>query len=141
MTWPGATRLTGRSAAGSSSSTGRRTGASGARAVNKEPHPVTGSAVVLTLARVWDKAPENSSLLNLAALCQRCRNRWNAADRAQSRMRRRLANVLRAGQLPLPWPPGVSAAMDLYALLVQAGQIAPPVIQMAIPREAWEYVA
>ena len=111
------------------------------QAVNQEPHPVTGSAVVLTLAHVWDKAPENSSLLNLAALCQCCHNRWDAADRARSRIRRRLAGLLRAGQLPLPWPPGVSAAMDLYALLVQAGQIAPPVVQLAIPREAWEHVA
>ena len=104
-------------------------------AANKEPHPDTGSAVVLTLAHVWDKAPENSSLLNLAALCLRCHNRWDAADRS------RLANLLRSGQLPLPWPPGVSAAMDLYALLVQAGQITPPEIQLVIPRDAYEHVA
>ena len=110
-------------------------------AVNKEPHPVTGSHVVLTLAHVWDKAPENASLLNLAALCQRCHNRWDAADRARNRVRRRLARLLRAGQLPLPWPPGVSAAMDLYARLVQAGQIAPPEAQLAIPHDAYEYVA
>ena len=110
-------------------------------AANKEPHPDTGSTVVLILAHVWDKTPESSSLLNLAALCQRCHNRWDAADRARSRIRRRLAGLLRAGQLPLPWPPGVSAAMDLYTLLVRAGQIAPPVVQLAIPREAWEHVA
>ena len=110
-------------------------------AVNKEPHPDTGSTVVLTLAHVWDKAPESASLLNLAALCQRCHNRWNAADRARSRVRRRLANLLRAGQLPLPWPPTLPAAMDLYALLVQAGQITPPVVQLAIPRDAYEHVA
>ena len=110
-------------------------------AANKESHPDTGSTVVLTLAHVWDKAPESSSLLNLAALCQRCHNRWDAADRDRSRIRRRLAGLLRAGQLPLPWPPGVSAAMDLYTLLVRAGQIAPPVVQLAIPREAWEHVA
>ena len=47
-------------------------------ASNGEPHPDTGSMVVLTLAHVWDKAPENSSLLNLACLCQRCHNRWDA---------------------------------------------------------------
>jgi 5-methylcytosine-specific restriction endonuclease McrA len=39
---------------------------------NGKPHPVTGSTVVLTVAHVYDDAPENSSLLNLAALCQRC---------------------------------------------------------------------
>ena len=42
---------------------------------------------------------------------------------------------------PLPWPPGVSVAMDLYALLVQTGQLTPPEIQLTIPRNAYEYVA
>ena len=107
-------------------------------AANKEPNPVTGSTVVLTLAHVWDKAPENAALLNLAALCQRCHLRWDAADRARSRIRKRLAKLLRNGQLPLP---GVSKAMDLYALLVQAGQIAPPAVQLTIPRNIYEYVA
>jgi len=41
-------------------------------AKNYEPHPVTGSKVILTVAHVFDKNPENCSLLNLAALCQRC---------------------------------------------------------------------
>lgn len=41
-------------------------------AVNYEPHPVTGSRVVLTTAHVHDHRPEAASLLNLAALCQRC---------------------------------------------------------------------
>ena len=111
------------------------------RAANGEPHPDTGSHVVLTLAHVWDKAPENSSLLNLAALCQRCHNRWDAADRLQSRIRRRVARLLRQGQLPLPWPPGVSMAMDLYQLLIDAGQLTAPEYQMGIPRAAYEYVA
>ena len=48
-------------------------------AANDEPHPVTGGRVLLTLAHVWDKRPEMASLLNLAALCQRCHNRWDAA--------------------------------------------------------------
>ena len=62
-------------------------------AANGEPHPATGSQVVLTLAHVWDKAPENASLLNLAALCQRCHNRWDASDRRLSRIRRRLGQA------------------------------------------------
>ena len=70
-------------------------------AQNGEPHPDTGSMVVLTLAHVWDKAPENASLLNLACLCQRCHNRWDAADRRMSRIRSRVAKLLRSGQLPL----------------------------------------
>ena len=36
------------------------------------PHPRTGSTVILTTAHVFDSAPENASLLNLAALCQAC---------------------------------------------------------------------
>ena len=110
-------------------------------AENGEPHPDTGSMVVLTLAHVWDKAPESASLLNLACLCQRCHNRWDAQDRRMSRARRRLARLLQAGQLPLPWPPAVSMAMELYELLIEAGQIASPVVQLPIPRSAYEYVA
>ncbi len=50
-------------------------------AVNGAAHPLTGSVVVLTCAHVWDKRPEACSLLNLAALCQRCHNRHDARDR------------------------------------------------------------
>ena len=108
---------------------------------NDEPHPETGSHVALTLAHVWDKRPEQASLLNLAALCQRCHNRWDAQDRRRSRIRRRLARLLRQGQLPLPWPPAVSMAMELYQLLIEAGQLKPPEFQLPIPRSAYEYVA
>lgn len=41
-------------------------------AAHGEPHPETGSRVVLTTAHVYDKAPTAAQLLNLAALCQRC---------------------------------------------------------------------
>jgi 5-methylcytosine-specific restriction endonuclease McrA len=41
-------------------------------AANAEPHPITGSRVVLTVAHVRDPAPENVAPDNLAALCQRC---------------------------------------------------------------------
>lgn len=41
-------------------------------AVQGQPHPVTGSRVVLTVAHVHDPAPENVDPRNLAALCQRC---------------------------------------------------------------------
>jgi len=40
-------------------------------AVNGEPHPVTGSRVVLTVAHL-DRNPANNAESNLAALCQRC---------------------------------------------------------------------
>ena len=52
-----------------------------------------------------------------------------------------MARLLQAGQLPLPWPPGVSMAAELYQLLIDAGQLAAPVVQLPIPRAAYEYVA
>ena len=108
---------------------------------NKEPHPETGKEVLITLAHVWDKRPEQASLLNLAALCGLCHNRWDAKDRAVSRFRQRVARRLRAGQLPLPWPADVSVAMELYLALVQGGQIMPPSPQIPIPPTAYEKVA
>lgn len=41
-------------------------------ALNGEPHPITRSKVVLTVAHVLDPSPENVAPENLAALCQRC---------------------------------------------------------------------
>lgn len=57
-------------------------------AANYQPHPVTGSKVVLTAAHVHDHRPEAASLLNLAALCQRCHNRHDAPMRAANRKAR-----------------------------------------------------
>ncbi|HVB17458.1 MAG TPA: hypothetical protein VNF04_13050 [Stellaceae bacterium] len=64
------------------------------RAVHALPHPVTGSAVVLTVAHL-DHMPENVEPGNLRAWCQRCHNTYDAP------MRRRNARH-RAGQLELP---------------------------------------
>ena len=61
-------------------------------AANHQPHPVTGGKVVLTAAHVFDRRPEAASLLNLAALCQRCHNRHDAKDRLQGRRDRARAN-------------------------------------------------
>ena len=52
-------------------------------AMNYEPHPITRSRVVLTVAHVFDDRPEASNLLNLAALCQRCHNRHDAKSRRE----------------------------------------------------------
>ena len=111
-------------------------------AVNHEPHPATGSHVVLTIAHVWDKRPEQASLLNLAALCQRCHNRWDAKDRAHSRIQKRISRLLRAGQLPLPLPPEFSLPRAIYELLLQTGQLEMPwdYHQLAIPVAAYEWV-
>jgi 5-methylcytosine-specific restriction endonuclease McrA len=63
-------------------------------AEHSKPHPITGSVVVLTTAHVFDDRPEASSLLNLAALCQRCHNRHdNKARRAGTLERKRAANL------------------------------------------------
>ena len=51
---------------------------------NHEPHPVTGSEVVLTVAHL-DHRPENSSFFNLAALCQRCHNLYDGPKRLAGR--------------------------------------------------------
>lgn len=54
-------------------------------AENGVAHPVTGSRVVLTVAHVYDHRPERASLLNLAALCQRCHLRHDAKRRSRDR--------------------------------------------------------
>lgn len=66
--------------------------------VNGQPHPITGSKVVLTTAHVYDDRPEASDLLNLAALCQKCHNGHDAKDR----LRRKRERIQReTGQLQL----------------------------------------
>jgi 5-methylcytosine-specific restriction endonuclease McrA len=57
-------------------------------AAHGQPHPITGSQVVLTAAHVFDRRPEAASLLNLAALCQRCHNRHDAKWRRQNMLAR-----------------------------------------------------
>ena len=56
----------------------------GCEAVNGEPHPITGSKVVLTVAHL-DHQPENCADDNLMALCQRCHNAYDADHRHQTR--------------------------------------------------------
>lgn len=60
-------------------------------AANGEPHPITGSKVVLTTAHVHDDRPEASSLMNLAALCQRCHHRHDMKARRAGIRERRVA--------------------------------------------------
>jgi len=55
-----------------------------------EPHPKTGSIVILTTAHVYDDRPEASSLLNLAALCQKCHNGHDAKDRLKRKREKKL---------------------------------------------------
>jgi len=50
------------------------------RVKNGEPHPETGSKVVLTTAHL-DHTPENCEPENLKAWCQRCHNTYDAPMR------------------------------------------------------------
>jgi 5-methylcytosine-specific restriction endonuclease McrA len=59
-------------------------------ATNGEPHPITLSRVVLTVAHL-DHTPENCSPENLKALCQRCHNRYDAPVRRAGIIARRRA--------------------------------------------------
>ena len=69
------------------------------RAENYQPHPDTGSKVILTVAHL-DHNPANNADDNLAALCQRCHNTYDAPKRASNRKH----NAHRdAGQLPIEY--------------------------------------
>ena len=53
------------------------------RAANGEPHPVTGSRVVLTVAHL-DHTPEHCDDDNLRAWCQRCHLTYDAKHHAET---------------------------------------------------------
>ena len=65
------------------------------RAANHQPHPVTGSRVVLTVAHL-NHRPEDCRDDNLAHGCQRCHNTYDAPHRQrtrEARRRRQMAHV------------------------------------------------
>jgi len=68
-------------------------------AAHGQPHPDTGSRVVLTVAHVHDHAPENVAPGNLAALCQRCHLRHDAAHHKATRART-MREAMRVPELP-----------------------------------------
>jgi hypothetical protein len=57
------------------------------QAHHMNPHPVTGSNVVLTVAHL-DHTPENVDDENLRAYCQRCHLAYDRDHHAESRRRR-----------------------------------------------------
>lgn len=81
------------------------------RAVHGEPHPETGSIVVLTTAHMGAPLPDGSpgdkhNKLdvrdeNLRALCQRCHLAEDVDEHIQNRIRNQLAAQEAAGQLVL----------------------------------------
>lgn len=54
------------------------------RAENSQPHPETGSTVVLTIAHM-DHDESHADPERCRALCQRCHNIWDAPHRAANR--------------------------------------------------------
>lgn len=54
------------------------------RACNREPHPITGSLVVLTITHL-DHVPENCDPENLRAWCQRCHLQYDREHHLQTR--------------------------------------------------------
>jgi len=64
-------------------------------AENYKPHPETGSKVILTVAHIYNDEPEESNLLNLAALCQLCHNRHDMKSRALRRREKKYKKQMR----------------------------------------------
>ena len=58
------------------------------RAKNGQPHPITGSRVVLTVAHL-DHKPENCDPRNLRAWCQRCHLTYDADHHKRTAYRTR----------------------------------------------------
>ena len=69
-------------------------------AENGQPHPVTGSKVVLTTAH-RDHTPENVDDANLFAACQRCHLRYDRDHHRATAAATRRAAAEAAGQLAL----------------------------------------
>lgn len=59
-------------------------------AANHQPHPITGSRVVLTIAHL-DHTPEHNDPANLRALCQRCHLTYDAKHHAKTAYQTRRA--------------------------------------------------
>lgn len=68
-----------------------------------QPHPVTRSAVVLTVAHLDHDPTNNDEEGNLRALCQRCHNRYDQAHRKANanqtrRARKAIGDLLERGR-------------------------------------------
>lgn len=61
------------------------------QAMNHQPHPITGSRVVLTVHHcMWIDGPENNVYPNLIVLCQRCHNRLDLGMRQRNAKKTRI---------------------------------------------------
>ena len=71
------------------------------RAIQGEPHPVTGSNVVLTVAHL-DHEPANNRQENLRAMCQLCHLTHDAKQYAKNAAETRRRRQVEGGQLQMP---------------------------------------
>ena len=69
------------------------------RAEQGQPHPVTGSKVVLTVAHYPDHNPANCDDSNLHANCQRCHLAMDRDHHALNAARTRRRKRIEAGQI------------------------------------------
>ena len=60
---------------------------------NGQPHPITGSRVVLTVSHHLDHQPENCDDDNLRAMCQKCHLNYDAEEHRRSRRERQRAQA------------------------------------------------
>ena len=67
-------------------------------AANTQPHPETGSKVVLTIAHL-DHDPSHNHFDNLKALCQKCHLTYDAKLHAKHAAETRRAKQRQAGQM------------------------------------------
>lgn len=72
------------------------------RAANHQPHPVTGSRVVLTISHWPDCDPMNCADDNLAARCQRCHLSIDRPHHLRKQKEKRVRKAMRR-QPPLPF--------------------------------------
>lgn len=79
---------------------GRHDGPDRCTAVNGEPHPVTRSKVVLTVAHL-NHQPADCRDENLRAMCQRCHLNYDTDHHAETRAASKQAALVAAGVMPL----------------------------------------
>jgi 5-methylcytosine-specific restriction endonuclease McrA len=87
-------------------------------AVNGKPHPITGSKVVLHVAHL-DHDPANCADENLASLCQRCHNWYDAPmRRLNAKTRKSIVGTRSPASLPLALPSHSRAQSEARQVIV-----------------------
>jgi hypothetical protein len=113
------------------------------RAVNGEPHPFTGSVVVLTLAHEYGVPLEETSIERMFHACQRCHNRYDMPSRRAGMRERAFAahkelfgwtdedGTAPAGA-PIPTPNSLDEQCRPLAKLAEIERLAPGPVRDAL---------